>query len=168
MSDTRPRWPLARSLAPLLVISALFSSSEASARQRGPRAQGAERKPDAGGGSMGRTQLVARLRKAYANPLARVGTFAVYVKVLGGPVLFARRGGQALHPASCVKLVTSAAALRELGADFRFVTSLYGKADGPVMATPLTLVGQGDPSLTRDHLQQCALAMKMKGIAEIP
>jgi D-alanyl-D-alanine carboxypeptidase/D-alanyl-D-alanine-endopeptidase (penicillin-binding protein 4) len=55
-----------------------------------------------------------------------------------------------------------------MGADFRFVTSLHGKADGPVMATPLTLVGQGDPSLTRDHLQQFALAIKKKGIAEIP
>lgn len=123
--------------------------------------------PD-GSGPIGMAQLQQRLRRAYAHPLAKVGTLGVYVKVRGGPVIFSRRGAQALHPASCVKLVTSAAALRELGASFRFVTQLRGAVEGGTMTTPLFLVGQGDPTLTRDDLQRFAAVIKGKGITEIP
>ncbi len=126
--------------------------------------------PPAQGRGVGLTkqQLQRRLRKQVRKPLARKGTFAVYVKVLGGPVLFARRGRRRLHPASCVKLVTSSVALRLMGREHRFETTLRGRIEKNRMTTPLVLQGRGDPSLTRNDLGKLAKALAAKGVKQIP
>ena len=57
------------------------------------------------------------LRRLVMGPAANDGTMAIAVKELGATeAIFVRRGDKALHPASCVKLVTSTAVLRALGA----------------------------------------------------
>ncbi|MBI2092211.1 MAG: D-alanyl-D-alanine carboxypeptidase/D-alanyl-D-alanine-endopeptidase [Deltaproteobacteria bacterium] len=56
-----------------------------------------------------------------------------------------------LNPASCMKLITTAAALRTLGADYRFPTKFYLSADGD-----LWVKGFGDPSLVIEKLGEMA------------
>jgi D-alanyl-D-alanine carboxypeptidase/D-alanyl-D-alanine-endopeptidase (penicillin-binding protein 4) len=53
-------------------------------------------------------------------------------------------------PASNMKLITSAAALHELGSDFRFETSIYGNGylQDSLWVGDLIIVGSGDPSIS--------------------
>ncbi|PEJ59350.1 peptidase S13 [Bacillus sp. AFS002410] len=71
----------------------------------------------------------------------------------GEEVLYQRDGDDLLTPASNMKLLTSATALRELGPDYTFKTELYltappnkhGKVDGDII-----IKGYGDPTLQSD------------------
>lgn len=65
-------------------------------------------------------------------------------------------------PASNVKLLTTAAALRQLGADFRIRTSVYQMPGGV-----LRVVGRGDPSLQDAQLKDLAQQLKSQGINNI-
>jgi serine-type D-Ala-D-Ala carboxypeptidase/endopeptidase (penicillin-binding protein 4) len=151
------RWSQTGRVATLFVLVLLLGSPEVLARS-GRRSPGA----------LSRTALQRGLRKAYARPVARMGTLAVYVKVAGGRVLFARRGRSRLHPASCIKLVTAATALRRLGKDYRFDTVIRGRIKGASMTTPVVLWGQGDPSLVRGDLTRFAKQLRAKGVRKIP
>ena len=75
--------------------------------------------------------------------------------------LYSRNAQQYFIPASNVKLFTTAAALLQLGSDFRIRTSVYGK-DGV-----LRLVGRGDPSLTDAQLRDLAQQLRRQGIRQI-
>lgn len=65
-------------------------------------------------------------------------------------------------PASSAKLLTTAAALQKLGANFRIRTSVYGDGQGNIY-----LVGRGDPSLTETQLKDLAQQLKNRGINQI-
>ncbi len=67
-----------------------------------------------------------------------------------GSVLLERRAGELYRPASVTKLYSTAAALVELGADFRFVTPVHrqGEVDANGrLSGDLILLASGDPSL---------------------
>jgi serine-type D-Ala-D-Ala carboxypeptidase/endopeptidase (penicillin-binding protein 4) len=73
---------------------------------------------------------------------------------------------RALNPASNMKIVTTAVALDELGAEYRFSTGLYGEVtEGRV--DPLVLRGQGDPSLGVEDLWQLARALAHLGVKQV-
>ncbi len=131
-------------------------------------ADGLARRPRAAAGALTLRALQHGLRRAYARPVARMGTFAVYVKVAGGRVIFSRRGSTRLHPASCIKLVTAAATLRRLGKGYRFHTLVRGRIQGDHMTTPIFLWGQGDPSLTSHDLERFARQVFARGVRKIP
>ncbi|HIK46075.1 MAG TPA: D-alanyl-D-alanine carboxypeptidase, partial [Leptolyngbyaceae cyanobacterium M65_K2018_010] len=83
-------------------------------------------------GSLCPAQLVPQLDAALNQaPLDRAYTGLV-VQTLAPPqarrTLFARHGDRLFTPASNVKLLTTAAALHRLGADYRIRTSIYGSA----------------------------------------
>lgn len=65
-------------------------------------------------------------------------------------------------PASNVKLLTTAAALRQLGANFQIRTSVYQISEGV-----LRLVGRGDPSLQDAQLKDLAQQLKRQGIINV-
>jgi serine-type D-Ala-D-Ala carboxypeptidase/endopeptidase (penicillin-binding protein 4) len=72
-----------------------------------------------------------------------------------------------LNPASNLKLLTAAAALIELGPDFRFRTGLYGRiADGHVHGG-LCLKGGGDPTLSRADLMLFAQRALEEGVRAV-
>lgn len=72
---------------------------------------------------------------------------AVHVRdLIGGHVVFDHMGEALLNPASNQKIVTSAAAIDLLGADYVFETH-FGFADGK-----LYIRGEGDPTLDEDAL----------------
>ena len=86
------------------------------------------------------------------QPHARRGSWGVCVEDLStGDRLYARDGDKLFVPASVVKLLTTALALRRLGPDHRFTTAVF--ADGAVdedgvLEGDLRIVGGGDPNLS--------------------
>lgn len=75
------------------------------------------------------------------------------INLATGTVLYQRHADRSFVPASNVKLLTAAAALDRLGADYRYKTTLY--ADGPVtngtLKGNLIIQGSGDPTLGGYH-----------------
>jgi len=80
--------------------------------------------------------------------------------------LFARSATTLLAPASNNKLLTTAAALKALGAQYRFRTALYGDRNSPNLTT-LRLVGHGDPSLTTTQLITLAQQIRQSGVEQV-
>lgn len=70
------------------------------------------------------------------------------VEVNSGDTLFARNAARSFMPASVTKLFTTAAALDQLGPDYRYVTRFYadGIQTGDTLAGNLLVRGAGDPS----------------------
>ncbi|MBR4408325.1 MAG: D-alanyl-D-alanine carboxypeptidase [Bacteroidales bacterium] len=66
-----------------------------------------------------------------------------------GDTIVSFNGRRRLVPASNVKLLTTGLAMNELGADFRFRTSLAysGRIEGGTLKGDLYIVGGGDPTL---------------------
>jgi serine-type D-Ala-D-Ala carboxypeptidase/endopeptidase (penicillin-binding protein 4) len=76
--------------------------------------------------------------------------------------LYNRDAEKYFNPASNIKLLTTAAALKQLGADFQIRTSVYQDGDGI-----LRVVGRGDPSLKVPQLQELAQQLQQQGITQI-
>jgi D-alanyl-D-alanine carboxypeptidase/D-alanyl-D-alanine-endopeptidase (penicillin-binding protein 4) len=98
------------------------------------------------------THLEADLDKVLSDPVygsARERSCLVVGDPGGGRVHYSRRESLALIPASTLKLLTSAAALAQLGAETRFTTEVRaGAAPGDGAVNDLYLVGGGDPLLS--------------------
>lgn len=72
-------------------------------------------------------------------------------------------------PASTQKLLVAAAALKELGSDYRFTTSLYrrGKVTQGVLHGDLLFAFDGDPTLSRTQLASLLEQAKQSGINKV-
>ncbi len=77
-----------------------------------------------------------------------------------------RNANQLLIPASSNKVLTTAAALTQLGSQYRIRTSVFGNSTGPTLTT-LRLVGRGDPSLTTAKLTTLTQQLNRKGITQV-
>jgi D-alanyl-D-alanine carboxypeptidase/D-alanyl-D-alanine-endopeptidase (penicillin-binding protein 4) len=127
--------------------------------------------PQTGGdATAARLALIARLDAVLDDPHLDGVQVAVTVRsATTGEVVYDRFGNQRMVPASNQKLITSAAALADLGQDYRFRTSvLAGEAprDG-VVAGDVYLRGEGDPTLTPARLDDLAAAVAARGIREV-
>jgi D-alanyl-D-alanine carboxypeptidase/D-alanyl-D-alanine-endopeptidase (penicillin-binding protein 4) len=89
---------------------------------------------------------------ALAEPLtSRGATVSVYVMdARTSEVLINAEGEKPLRPASCNKLLTTAAGLTLLGRDFRFATELFatGTTSGEILRGDLVVRGGGDPTIS--------------------
>ncbi len=87
-----------------------------------------------------------------------------------GRVLYARDSQLLFHPASNMKLLTTATALKKLGTDFKFKTILYADsvsvADSLVVGN-LYLKGFANPDLTSEDLWWMVQKLKELGINKI-
>jgi D-alanyl-D-alanine carboxypeptidase/D-alanyl-D-alanine-endopeptidase (penicillin-binding protein 4) len=107
------------------------------------------------------TPLAAKLQALSQNAPARMHV-AVF-DLSHNQALFHYHADEPARPASTLKLLTTAAAIKKLGIDFRFETFLY--ADAPVTGThvkKLYLVGGGDPTFTSESLW--VIIRKLKGL----
>jgi D-alanyl-D-alanine carboxypeptidase/D-alanyl-D-alanine-endopeptidase (penicillin-binding protein 4) len=79
-----------------------------------------------------------------------------------GKSLYSHNNKLLLHPASNMKLLTSAAGLVFLGPDYEFTTTLYynGVAEGETLFGDLYIVGGLDPDLTSKDLDSLVQAVK--------
>ncbi|MHC5613022.1 MAG: D-alanyl-D-alanine carboxypeptidase/D-alanyl-D-alanine endopeptidase [Nostoc sp.] len=109
------------------------------------------------------TQLGTAIDGVINRPLFSRGRWGILVQPLStGQTLYSRDAQKYFTPASNLKLLTTAAALQQLGANFRIRTSIYQNGKGV-----LRIVGRGDPSLSDTQLQTLAQQLKQKGITKI-
>ncbi|PSB26753.1 D-alanyl-D-alanine carboxypeptidase/D-alanyl-D-alanine-endopeptidase [Stenomitos frigidus ULC18] len=94
--------------------------------------------------------------------------WGISLQSLGEPArtLYASNATTLLIPASNNKLLTTAAALKALGAQYRFRTAVHGDSAQPTLAT-LRLSGRGDPSLTTAQLTTLAQQLSQKGVQQV-
>ncbi len=96
--------------------------------------------------------------------------WGILVQTLDTPTnrktLVARNATTLLIPASNNKLLTTAAILKALGAQYRFRTAVYGNSAQPNLMT-LRLIGHGNPSLTTTQLTSLAQQLRQKGIQQV-
>ncbi|HHW37271.1 MAG TPA: D-alanyl-D-alanine carboxypeptidase/D-alanyl-D-alanine-endopeptidase [Bacillales bacterium] len=86
-----------------------------------------------------------------------------------GEILYEHDGNVRMRPASNLKNLTAATALKVLGEDYRFKTeiSTKGKRDGNTLKGNLYLKGYGDPTLLIEDLTQMAKAIANAGLTVI-
>lgn len=110
-------------------------------------------------------QLEALIHQHLGN--ASVGLIIQEAK--SGHIVFQRRSQENFYPASNTKLFTAMAALKFLGSNFQYQTSLHssGKMQGSQLTGDLYLVFRGDPSLTPNDLLVLLMQLKAQGIHTI-
>lgn len=105
------------------------------------------------------------------DPLFRRSPAAVQVvQVRTGEQVYARGHEQALLPASTMKIVTTAAALRTLGPAHRFGTEVLTVGelgDDGVLVGDLYLRGGGDPTLVLERLWKLVQEIRLEGVREV-
>ncbi len=86
-----------------------------------------------------------------------------------GRALYQHNANLPLIPASTIKVIVAAAALHDLGAGYRFMTTLVtdGSVKGDQLVGNLWLLGSGDPELTSDNLRAAAQRLKASGIRHV-
>ncbi len=92
------------------------------------------------------------------------------VNVNTGEEVFARNADVSLVPASVMKLLTAAVALRELGAGYRFSTyasSSSSISDDGVLEGDLYIQGFGDPTLVTEDLWRLVYDLWLAGIRRV-
>jgi D-alanyl-D-alanine carboxypeptidase/D-alanyl-D-alanine-endopeptidase (penicillin-binding protein 4) len=102
--------------------------------------------------------------------LSQTRTGIKIVSLDNNDVLYSRDSQILFHPASNMKLLTTATALKELGVDFLFETRLL--ADSAVLHDSLIsgniyLKGYGNPDLLSEDLRNMVLTLREKGIRRI-
>jgi serine-type D-Ala-D-Ala carboxypeptidase/endopeptidase (penicillin-binding protein 4) len=145
-----------------LNLMALFISIQVSVTQELVKAQ-TPTIPTTTTKSICPAQLGTSIDAIVNRPLFNRVRWGILIKPLSSAQsLYSRDAQKFFIPASNTKLLTTAAALQQLGTDFRIRTSIYQNDDGN-----LTLVGRGDPSLSDTQLQALAQQLKQKGIIQI-
>ncbi|HEY9853220.1 MAG TPA: D-alanyl-D-alanine carboxypeptidase/D-alanyl-D-alanine-endopeptidase [Leptolyngbyaceae cyanobacterium] len=107
-------------------------------------------------------QLSAAIDAIANRPQFNRARWGILIQSLASnQTLYNRDAQQYFIPASNTKLLTTAAALRQLGSQYRIRTSVYG-SNGVVR-----VVGRGDPSLTDAQLKDLAQQLKQQGITQV-
>ncbi|MBI2810821.1 MAG: D-alanyl-D-alanine carboxypeptidase/D-alanyl-D-alanine-endopeptidase [Candidatus Melainabacteria bacterium] len=101
------------------------------------------------------------------DPNVHVGIEVVSLKT--HEVVYEKENNHLFVPASCLKLITGAAALDLLGPDFRFETQVFtdGKIVDKVLKGNIYIKGSGDPDLSITDLENLVLQLKKRGIQSI-
>ncbi len=107
------------------------------------------------------------LTKLAAQPPGKAQVSIYVADVVTGKAIFAKSADQLLNPASNAKIVTAACALKRLGPEFRFVTSLHGRRDGAAIRGPLYFKGHGDPTLRTDDIWELVHELRRGGVRRI-
>src|SRR5690625_1107018 len=129
---------------------------------------------------------VASLRASLDNIVTQKNLSSAWVGVrvesLHGDVIYDYHGDKLMTPASNMKLITAAAGLQLLGADYTWETSvwvdvneseasgeqLHTESDLPAhIAGKLYLQGGGDPTLLEAHIQRMARDLYNRGLRSV-
>jgi D-alanyl-D-alanine carboxypeptidase/D-alanyl-D-alanine-endopeptidase (penicillin-binding protein 4) len=93
----------------------------------------------------------------------------VHVETAAGDVLVARAATRAVHPASVMKVATSLALLRRLGATYRFRTRFVptGAVRDGVLSGDLVVEAGGDPFFVDENAALVSLALAGLGVHRV-
>lgn len=102
-----------------------------------------------------------------ADPDVHIGVEVMSLK--NGQRLYQKSSHHLFAPASCLKMITGAAALQLLGVDFRFETKLLtdGKVEQKTLKGNLFLQGSGDPEFAVRDLEELVFQLKLQNITQI-
>jgi D-alanyl-D-alanine carboxypeptidase/D-alanyl-D-alanine-endopeptidase (penicillin-binding protein 4) len=102
-----------------------------------------------------------------AGPEVHIGIEIISLK--NGEKLYQKSAHHLFVPAACQEMITAAAALHQLGTDFRFETGLFtdGKVEQMTLNGNLYLQGSGDPEFAVRDLEELVFQLKLQGISEI-
>ena len=114
------------------------------------------------------------LPPAVAQALAQAGipeaSVGIYVQdVAAERAIIAMGDERAFNPASTIKLLTTFAALDQLGPSYQWATEIYanGPLQGDVLAGDLVLKGYGDPRMTLENFWLMLRSLRARGVREI-
>jgi D-alanyl-D-alanine carboxypeptidase/D-alanyl-D-alanine-endopeptidase (penicillin-binding protein 4) len=111
-------------------------------------------------------QLADELQAIATRPEFQRSRWGISIQTLAtGETLYEQEAQHYFIPASTAKLLTTAAALHQLGSSFQIRTSVY-QVEAPG-ETVLRVVGQGDPSFTDAELRQLAQQIGDRNITHI-
>jgi serine-type D-Ala-D-Ala carboxypeptidase/endopeptidase (penicillin-binding protein 4) len=141
----------------------LFLTTQIAFSSTGVKAQTPVVAPTIQSKSICPTQLESAVDVLINRPQFSRMRWGMLVKPLASDqILYSRDAQKYFTPASNAKLLTTAAALHQLGANFRIRTSVYQDSDGV-----LRVVGRGDPSLKNAQLIELAQQLRKLGISQI-
>lgn len=113
------------------------------------------------------TQLDTAIAQVIERPEFVRSRWGILVEPLSSSTpLYSHEGEHYFTPASNVKLLTTAAALHQLGTQFSIRTSVYSTGTLPNLSS-LRLVGRGDPSLTTTKLKDLAQQLQRRGVRQV-
>lgn len=108
-------------------------------------------------------ELGAKIEAIANRPEFNRSRWGILIQPLSSaPILYSRDAQKYFIPASNVKLLTTAAALLKLGANFRIRTVVYGGENDS-----LYVAGRGDPSLAGTQLKSLAQQLQQRGISQV-
>lgn len=96
------------------------------------------------------SELNTKVNEYTASEVLKNGQYGFYAEYTDkGEVIIDKGSSNALAPASCLKLLTSSAALEGLGEEYRYITDLYysGTIKNGTLYGNIYINGSGDPSL---------------------
>ncbi|HEX2570883.1 MAG TPA: D-alanyl-D-alanine carboxypeptidase/D-alanyl-D-alanine-endopeptidase [Polyangia bacterium] len=103
------------------------------------------------------------------RPLSRTRVGVQVMTARDGQILFDYNSDRLFNPASNTKILATAAALSELGPDYRYRTTLHGPLpdDDGVIHGDVELRGSGDPSLSTLDMADLAHDLAARGVTRI-
>lgn len=116
-----------------------------------------------------RAELASQLDPILNDPALRRATIGVHVvRLRDGAELYSRASDSLMVPASNVKIITTAAALRGLSPDYQFPTDIFAHllANGDVDGD-LVVKGYGDPYLLPERVWYLASRLYFMGIRQV-
>lgn len=114
-----------------------------------------------------RQELARDIEAIIARPQFKRSRWGIAVQNLATEeTIYSLDSDKFFIPASTVKLLTTAAALQELGADFRITTPIYATGNLPHLDT-VRVEGKGDPTITSEILENIVQQFQVLGIRSI-
>jgi D-alanyl-D-alanine carboxypeptidase/D-alanyl-D-alanine-endopeptidase (penicillin-binding protein 4) len=116
---------------------------------------------------LSRGEFLDTLRALLSDSAFATTTFGVALMSLDdGTILFEQNSRKLFHPASNMKLLTTATALHRLPPGYRFTTAVTSSSrpDGGTVRGDLTVRGGGDPMLSLGELDSLASLVAARGI----
>lgn len=119
-------------------------------------------------GPSGADSVRRRLEDVYSNKLLKTSGFCASVAATGAPV-WERNADRLFSTASCMKLLTTAAALHRWGNNHYFKTVLLTDSvmSGAIVNGHLYVKGYGDPFLVTEILTNAAYHLRARGLRQI-
>jgi D-alanyl-D-alanine carboxypeptidase/D-alanyl-D-alanine-endopeptidase (penicillin-binding protein 4) len=122
-------------------------------------------------GAIAQTGLPPELAQAWAQTKLPESSLSLMVQEIGAGQLFAINASVPRNPASVMKLVTTYAALSQLGPTYVWRTDLFidenASINGGVLKSPLYIRAGGDPVLLLEDFWRLLRELRLRGITQL-